>query len=81
MGKGRVDGPTSKRSECFRQVRHHDWRGLMSTLEAETDIENPIEEETEAVELIDCGRASEHTRGFSSLLLFEGGVPPHDRLF
>ena len=53
----------------------------MSTLEAETDIESPVEEATQVVEIIDCGRASEHTRGFASLMLFEGGIPPHDKLF
>lgn len=52
----------------------------MTTLEAETDVENTVEE-TQAVEMVDCGRASEQTRGFSALMLFEGGIPPHDRLF
>ena len=52
-----MDRRTSDRN-CFRQVRHHDWRGLMSTLEAETEIKNTVQA-TEAVEIIDCGRASD----------------------
>ena len=79
MGASRVDGPTYKRSECFRQVRHHDWRGLMTTLEAETDIKNTVQT-TEAVEVFDCGRVSECTRGASFLVLFEMGIPPYDTL-
>ena len=80
MGVSRVDGPTYKRSDCFRQVRHHDWRGLMSTLEIERKIKNTVQA-TEAVEIIDCGRASERTQGVSFLILFESGAPPHDKLF
>jgi len=34
----------------------------MNTLEAETDI-NETMKATEAVEIIDCGRASERTQG------------------
>ena len=52
----------------------------MSTLEAETELENTVQA-TEAVEIIDCGRASERTQGVSFLILFESGVPPHDKLF
>lgn len=80
MGVSRVDGPTYERSECFRQVRHHDWRGLMSTLEVETEIKNAVQT-TEAVEIIDCGRASECTKGIPFLLLFELGAPPNNKLF
>lgn len=80
MGASRVDGPTYKRSECFRQVRHHDWRGLMGTLENERKIKNTVQA-TEAVEIIDCGRASERTQGVSFLILFEMGTPPQNKLF
>lgn len=77
MGASRVDGPTYKRRKSFRQVRHHDWRGLMSTLEIERKIKVQA---TEAVELIDCGRASERTQGVSFLILFESGIPPLNKL-
>jgi len=80
VGASRVDGPTYKRSECFRQVRHHDWRGLMSTLDAETEIKNTVRA-TEAVEIIDCGRASERTNGMTLMLLFELGTPPNNKMF
>ena len=80
MGASRVDGPTYKRSDCFRQVRHHDWRGLMSTQEIERKIKNTVQG-TEAVEIIDCGRASERTQGVSFMFLSELGTPPHDKLF
>jgi len=53
--------------------------GLMSTLEAEKDTESPGET-TGVVEIIDCGRASERTQGFAWLTMYEGGIPPHDRL-
>jgi hypothetical protein len=66
--------------KSFRQVRHHDWRGLMSTLEIERKIKNTVQA-TEAVEIIDCGRASERTQGVSFLILFELGAPPYDKLF
>jgi hypothetical protein len=52
---------------------------LMSTLEIETEIKNTVQG-TDVVEIIDCGRASERTQGFSFLLLFELGVPPNNRL-
>jgi hypothetical protein len=65
---------------AIRQVRHHDWRGLMSTLEAETEIKNTVQA-TEAVEIIDCGRASERTNGIPLLLLFELGTPPNNKLY
>jgi len=52
----------------------------MSTLEAETEIKSAVQT-TDAVELIDCGRASDRTQGVTILLLFEGGAPPFDRLF
>jgi hypothetical protein len=74
-----MDRRTSDRI-CFRQVRHHDWRGLMSTLEAEKDVKKPVEA-TEAAEIVDCGRVSERTRGFSWYILFEGGAPPNNKMF
>jgi hypothetical protein len=52
----------------------------MSTLEAETEIKNTVQA-TEAVEIIDCGRASERTNGVAYLLFFELGTPPNNRLF
>jgi hypothetical protein len=52
----------------------------MSTLEIERKIKNTVQA-TEAVELIDCGRASERTQGVSFTFLFELGTPPHDKLF
>ena len=52
----------------------------MSTLEAETEIKNTVQA-TEAVEIIDCGRASERTQGIPFLLLFELGIPPNNKLF
>ena len=48
----------------------------MSTLEIERKIKVQA---TEAVELIDCGRASERTQGLAFLLLFEAAIPPNDR--
>jgi hypothetical protein len=65
--------------KSFRQVRHHDWRGLMNTLEVETEIKNTVQA-TDAVEIIDCGRASERTQGVPFTLLFELGIPPQDKL-
>jgi hypothetical protein len=44
-----------------------------------TDIEHGAQ--TESVELIDCGPASEKTKGIPLFLLFELGWPPYDRLF
>jgi hypothetical protein len=35
----------------------------------------------EAVELVDCGRASEQTKGFWTLIQVELGVPPNNWLF
>jgi hypothetical protein len=80
VGVSRVDGPTYERRKSFRQVRHHDWRGLMNTLEVETDIKNTMQA-TEAVEIIDCGRVSESTHGLMFLFAFELGIPPNDKLF
>ncbi len=51
----------------------------MNTLEAETEIKATVQA-TEVVELIDCGRVSEHTRGFQFLIMFELGVPPLNTL-
>ena len=79
-----------KRSECFRQVRHHDWRGLMSTLEIETEIKKTVHAADavapegwvcDRLGIIDCGRASERTQGVPLLLLFELGTPPTNKLF
>ena len=50
----------------------------MSTLEIERKIKVQA---TEAVEIIDCGRASERTQGVTFLFLFEMGTPPHNKLF
>jgi hypothetical protein len=47
----------------------------MSTLEAEKDTTDTVETR-EVVEIIDCGPASERTRGFANLILFELGIPP-----
>jgi len=35
----------------------------------------------DAVEIIDCGRASERTQGAASLILLELGTPPFNWLF
>jgi hypothetical protein len=52
----------------------------MSTLEVETEIKKTVQA-TEAVEIIDCGRASERTQGVPFLILFELGTPPTNKLF
>ncbi|MEA3178859.1 MAG: hypothetical protein QOI59_2382 [Gammaproteobacteria bacterium] len=52
----------------------------MSTLEVETEIKNTVQA-TDAVEIIDCGRASERTQGVPFLLLFELGTPPTNKQF
>ena len=52
----------------------------MSTLEIETEIKNTVQA-TDAVEIIDCGRASERTQGVPLLLFFELGTPPSNKLF
>jgi hypothetical protein len=52
----------------------------MSTLEMDREIKNTVQA-TEAVELLDCGRASERTNGITFLLLFELGAPPNNKLF
>jgi hypothetical protein len=51
----------------------------MSTLKVEMDLDNKTKA-TEAVQLIDCGRASERTCGVPLLILFELGIPPNDSL-
>ena len=51
----------------------------MSTLEVETEIKITVQA-TDAVEIIDCGPASERTQGFPFLLLFELGIPPNNKL-
>ena len=51
----------------------------MSTLEVEMDIKSTVQA-TEAVELIDCGRATERTNGVPFLLFWEASPPPSDRL-
>ncbi len=80
MGASRVMDRRVKRSECFVRFAHYDWRGLMSTLEVETDIKKTVQA-TDTVRVIDCGRASERTQGVPILLLFELGVPPSNKLF
>jgi hypothetical protein len=52
----------------------------MSTLEIERDLDDEVLA-TEAVEITDCGRASEKTRGTPFLLLLELGIPPNDTIF
>ena len=52
----------------------------MSTLEATRETRNTVQA-TAAVELIDFGRVSERTQGFSFLILFELGAPPQNKLF
>jgi hypothetical protein len=62
----------------------------MNTLEVATEIEQTVQA-TAAVApqarardrsgIIDCGRASERTRGVPLLLLFELGTPPTNKLF
>ena len=51
----------------------------MSTLEVEKDLDNDVRA-TEAVEIMDCGRASERTRGIPFLILWELNFPPNDTL-
>jgi hypothetical protein len=52
----------------------------MNTLKVETEIKNSAQA-TDAVELIDCGRASERTQGFAYFLLWEAGTAPTNKLF
>jgi hypothetical protein len=52
----------------------------MNTLEAETEIKKPVKA-TEVVGIIDCGRASERTRGTFFLILWELGIPPADKMY
>jgi hypothetical protein len=51
----------------------------MSTLEIERKIKNTVQA-TEAVEIIDCGRATKRTQGVSFMVLYELGTPPLDKL-
>jgi hypothetical protein len=51
----------------------------MSTLEIERTIKITVQA-TEAVKIIDCGRASERTQGISFTVLFEMGTPPLNKL-
>jgi hypothetical protein len=51
----------------------------MSTLDIEKDLEQEVRA-TEAVEIVDCGRASERTQGLPLLFFLEGGVPPFNTL-
>jgi hypothetical protein len=51
----------------------------MSTLEVEKDLDSG--QAPQAVQMIDCGRASERTCGIPLLLLFELGTPPNNKLF
>ena len=73
-----MDRRTSDRI-AFVRFDITDWRGLMSTLEIERKIKNAVQA-TEAVEVIDCGRASDRTQGVSFMILFELGAPPYDKL-
>ncbi len=50
----------------------------MSTLDSEMEIRETVET-TEAVELIDCGLASDQTQGMALFLLYEGSLPPIDK--
>jgi hypothetical protein len=50
----------------------------MSTLEAEMEIKTSVQAPRPG-EIIDCGRASQRTRGQPFLFLFELGIPPNDR--
>jgi hypothetical protein len=52
----------------------------MSTLKIETEIENPAQT-PHAVEIIDCGRASERTQGVVFTLFWEPGTAPTNKLF
>jgi hypothetical protein len=52
----------------------------MSTLEVEKEIKKTVQA-TDAVRVVDCGRASERTQGVPLLLLFELGTPPTNKLF
>ncbi len=55
-----------------------DGREQMRTLKVERGKRTPA---TDAAFLVDCGRASERTRGVPLLLLFELGTPPANKLF
>ena len=52
----------------------------MSTLEIERDLDKEVQA-TEAVEIVDCGQASERTRGFPLFVFTEAGIPPNIGLF
>lgn len=52
----------------------------MSTLEVETEIRSTARA-TATVAITDCGRASQRTRGFAWLALYEGGIAPQNRLW
>jgi hypothetical protein len=51
----------------------------MSTLEVEMDLDDNSAA-MDAVQMIDCGRATKRTRGFMFIILFELGTPPNDGL-
>jgi hypothetical protein len=51
----------------------------MSTLEIERDLDIDGQV-TEAVEIMDCGRVSERTRGLPFQILPELSFPPNDSL-
>jgi hypothetical protein len=51
----------------------------MSALKLE-QMEQRVRAE-DAVEIIDCGRASERTKGVPMLVLIELGTPPYNWLF
>ena len=52
----------------------------MNTLQIETEINNTVQA-TEAVDIIDCGRASERTQGGAWLIMFELSPPPNNKQF
>jgi len=53
----------------------------MSTLEAEMDdIEEKVQD-SEVVEITDCGRVSERTQGVAFMIFFEAASAPSNRLF
>jgi hypothetical protein len=48
----------------------------MSKIDINEDVQAP-----EAIELIDCGRASEKTQGTMLILFLEDGIPPNNWLY
>lgn len=48
---------------------------------SEPKLEKGSQNEKDSIELVDCGRASQVTRGIPLVLLFELGNPPFNKLF